>query len=278
MVQHQLTSNPASSSRNKNQENDSESEDEFYDAHFPPDEEAKLLAESNAHKEEANKQFVAAAYSEALSTYDRALASCPNYLDYEIAVLRSNIAACYLKLQDWKSAVDAATASIACLDRCLQKKEAGEDTDSSMNKAGGDGREGVVELAAGEDEKAQLERLDREDARRKDVQRIRAKALLRRARARTELDGWANLQGAEEDYKELSSMDNLPAQDRKYVQKALRELPARIQVAREKEMAEMMGKLKELGNGILKPFGLSTDNFKFTKDEKTGGYSVQFQR
>ena len=146
--------------------------------------------------------------------------------------------------------MDAATASIACLDRCLQKKEAGEDTDSSMNKAGGDGREGVVELAAGEDEKAQLERLDREDARRKDVPRIRAKALLRRARARTELDGWANLQGAEEDYKELSSMDNLPAQDRKYVQKALRELPARIQVAREKEMAEMMGKLKEVSSGL----------------------------
>lgn len=160
-------------------------------------------------------------------------------------MLRSNIAACYLKLQDWKSAVDAATASIECLERCIPKRKDG-DTDSSTKSAGNDGQHGVIELAAGEDEKTQLERLDREDSRRRDVQRIRAKALLRRARARTELDGWANLQGAEEDYKELSTMDNLPAQDRKFVQKALRELPPRIHVAREKEMAEMMGKLKEV--------------------------------
>lgn len=44
--------------------------------------------------------------------------------------------------------------------------------------------------------------------------------------------------------------------------------------AKETEMGEMMGKLKDLGNGLLKPFGLSTDSFKFEKDEKTGGYSI----
>ena len=39
-------------------------------------------------------------------------------------------------------------------------------------------------------------------------------------------------------------------------------------------MGDMMGKLKELGNGILKPFGMSTEDFKMVKDEKTGGYSL----
>ena len=55
-------------------------------------------------------------------------------------------------------------------------------------------------------------------------------------------------------------------------------LGPRIQAAKEKDTAEMMGKLKELGNGILKPFGLSTDMFKFEKDEATGGYSMSMNQ
>ncbi|KAL0944700.1 tetratricopeptide repeat protein 1 [Colletotrichum truncatum] len=99
---------------------------------------------------------------------------------------------------------------------------------------------------------------------------------MRRARARSEEGGWQNLAGAEEDYKTLSQMTNLSPTDRKIVQTQLRLLPPRTKAAQEKETAEMWGKLKDLGNGILKPFGLSTDNFQMVKDEATGGYSMNF--
>lgn len=137
----------------------------------------------------------------------------------------------------------------------------------------------VVEIEGeGEDAEAELKKLEVSDQRKDDIQRIRAKALMRRAKAKNELGGWANLQNAEEDYKTLALMPKLPPQDKKIVQQALGSLPQRINTAKEKEVGDMMGKLKELGNGILKPFGLSTDNFNMVQDEKTGGYSMNFNQ
>jgi len=54
-------------------------------------------------------------------------------------------------------------------------------------------------------------------------------------------------------------------------------LKPRAEAAQKKETAEMVDKLKGLGNSILGNFGLSTDNFKFEPNGQ-GGYSVNFSR
>lgn len=234
-----------------------------------------MLEESHAQKTIANKFFASSQYSQAIGEYDKALSSCPNYLDYEVAVLKSNIAACHLKLEDWKAAVDSATAALDALDRLLPRKKKAKAKD---DEAGTD--EGIVEIEGegAEAEEEELKKLEISDQRRDDILRIRSKALMRRAKAKSEQGGWGNLQGAEDDYKALAQLPALPPQDNKIVQTALRGLPPRINAAKEKEMGDMMGKLKELGNGILKPFGLSTDNFKMEKDPNTGSYSMNFNQ
>ncbi|KAI9757966.1 MAG: hypothetical protein M1815_005600 [Lichina confinis] len=257
---------------------------------LPPEEEAALLDESNKQKLQANELFTSSRYSEAIQQYDKALSSCPDYLEYEVAVLRSNIAACHIKLEDWKSAIKAADASLEALDRLeLRGKdpatENSSNDDDDRKKESGDS---ATEECEGEDiispgaQRSGPSPVAREQEKKgpsdEDISRIRIKALMRRANARLESGGWSALSGAEEDYKKLSSMSGLQARDRNTVMQQLRTLPSRIDTAKQREVGEMMGKLKELGNGLLKPFGLSTDNFNMVKDEGSGGYSVQFNQ
>ncbi|KAK0670259.1 hypothetical protein QBC41DRAFT_355114 [Cercophora samala] len=268
-------------------DDDMEQQHEQHEERFPPEEEASMVADSHAHKAEANSLFGSGKYDIAINKYDEALAVLPNYLDYELAVLRSNIAACHLKLQEWKEAVTNATAALDSLDK-LEGNNNNNNNSSSSKKENptttpppaedevegeivSSGAKSAAPAQVGDD--AQRKRLD-------DISRTRAKALMRRARARSELGGWSNLEGAIEDYKRLSSLpayDTLmSAADRKIVSAQLRVLPPRAKAAQEKETAEMWAKLKDLGNGILKPFGLSTDSFSMVKDEKTGAYSMNF--
>ncbi|KAJ3552694.1 hypothetical protein NPX13_g11054 [Xylaria arbuscula] len=242
-----------------------------------------LVSESNDKKSEANALFSSAKYENAINKYEDATAICPHYLDYELAVLKSNIAACHLKLEQYKEAVQSATDALESLSRSEKaalestKQLREEEPKKHDNDDDDEPEEEIVSAGAQKSAPAIGKETDAQQAARKrqeDILRIKAKALMRRARARSELGGWSNLSGAEEDYKTLSAMSNLTSTDEKIVRSQLRTLPARVKVAQEKEMGEMWRKLKDLGNGILKPFGLSTDNFQMVKDEKTGGYTV----
>lgn len=151
--------------------------------------------------------------------------------------------------------------------------------DPPADNSEGAGSAGCGQVEEVDDETAsRMEKLQSSGHSLSDVQKLRTKALLRRAKARMEMGGWATLAGAEEDYKTLSGMPNLTQLDRQSVDTALRRLPPLLEAAKSKEMGEMMGKLKDLGNGLLKPFGLSTDSFNFIKDESSGGYSMQLNQ
>lgn len=79
------------------------------------------------------------------------------------------------------------------------------------------------------------------------------------------------------DYEKL--LEVLPRSSPQYasIRSSLASLPRRISEQQEKEKDEMIGQLKELGNGILGKFGLSTDMFKF-EQQPGGGYGLKFER
>lgn len=104
-------------------------------------------------------------------------------------MLKSNIAACHLNLKDWKAAVKSATEALESLDKLKDGAEV-EEVDEGKEEAD----EEIVSEGAKRAEKVQVVKSSRKD----DIERIRAKALMRRARARAESGGWSSLQGAEE--------------------------------------------------------------------------------
>ncbi|KAM0561273.1 hypothetical protein ACHAPJ_003151 [Fusarium lateritium] len=251
---------------------------------FTPEEEEALVKESNTAKEEANSLFSAKEYQNALDKYDDAINSCPKYLYYPRAVIHSNIAACHIQLQDWKEAIKAASDSLKALEKLEQNNArlnpdaSKKDGEEEKKKEDDDVEEEIISTGASRAAPA-VDAADEDlTTLKNNIQRIRCKALMRRARGRSEAGGWQNLAGAEEDCKALAAKpESLAPADLRVVRKQLRDLPPRVKAAQEKEMGEMWGKLKDLGNGILKPFGMSTDNFQMVKDEKTGGYSMNFQ-
>mmetsp|Transcript_8956 Transcript_8956/g.18072 ORF Transcript_8956/g.18072 Transcript_8956/m.18072 type:complete len:226 (+) Transcript_8956:24-701(+) len=97
------------------------------------------------------------------------------------------------------------------------------------------------------------------------------KALLRRAQAREALDQPSE---ALADMKKALELDP----GAKVAAAAVPRLEAAANAKLEQQKEEMLGKLKELGNGILGKFGMSLDNFKAEKDPNTGSYNISFQQ
>ncbi|MEE6478219.1 hypothetical protein FKM82_011786 [Ascaphus truei] len=95
------------------------------------------------------------------------------------------------------------------------------------------------------------------------------RALLRRAELYEKTD---KLDEALADYKSVLEKDASSYQARE----ACMRLPKQIEERNEKLKEEMISKLKDLGNLVLRPFGLSTENFKVNQDSTSGSYSVNF--
>ena len=192
------------------------------------------------------------------------------------------------------------------LDRLTPKK-------SDTEQKNGDAEHGVVEIEAeGPEAEKELASLQVSDQRREDIRRIQAKALMRRARAKSEQGGWGNLQGAEEGTHPSNNLSEGLLISGFRLQRT--RTNAQLTAARQEDRAQRLvfapfenqrsqgardGRndgeaeggtcststtltiptdMRQLGNGILKPFGLSTDNFNMVKDEATGGYSMNFNQ
>lgn len=97
------------------------------------------------------------------------------------------------------------------------------------------------------------------------------KAILRRAQLYEKME---KLDEALTDYRKVRELE---PKDPKAVEACMR-LPEEIRDRNEKLKTEMLGKLKDLGNMILKPFGLSTENFKVQQDPSSGSYSINLQQ
>lgn len=95
------------------------------------------------------------------------------------------------------------------------------------------------------------------------------RAILRRAELYEKTD---KLDEALEDYKSVLEKDPSIHQARE----ACMRLPKQIEERNERLKEEMLGKLKDLGNLVLRPFGLSTENFQIKQDSSTGSYSINF--
>ncbi|KAL9983835.1 hypothetical protein ACROYT_G006075 [Oculina patagonica] len=194
------------------QENDGVEEEE----RLTPEEKEERKIQALEYKDRGNDYFKRSEYPEAKEFYTNAIKICPNDCTKEKSIFYANRAACLVKMDQHKEAIDDCTKAL-------------------------------------------------------DLNPDYLKVRLRRAQCFEHED---RLEEALEDYQKVFDADR----SSHVAREALMRLPEQIRVKHEKMKEEMIGKLKDLGNVFLRPFGLSTDNFKLQQDPNSGGYSVNFQK
>ena len=95
------------------------------------------------------------------------------------------------------------------------------------------------------------------------------KAKVRRAQL---YERTGKLEEALSDYSQVLESDPSCLQAREAVPR----LTAEAEAQREALKMEALSKLRDLGDMVLKPFGISTNDFNFVQDPNTGNYSVSF--
>jgi len=99
------------------------------------------------------------------------------------------------------------------------------------------------------------------------------------------LGSWKELERAVEEYEALlrprprraDGEADLTDAERRECARSLARCRKTLEEVRAKEVGDAMKGLKSLGDGLLRPFGISTSDFGMKPDGK-GGYSLQFQR